>query len=102
MEAEERYTRDMKETREEASRRIKELENNLTALTAKYEMLQAESKKAEEVSSARCAPKPPTSNAASTTPNPKSQCKINYSTEMCSDSEAGSHSRLIDFCITQL
>mmetsp|Transcript_49551 Transcript_49551/g.117872 ORF Transcript_49551/g.117872 Transcript_49551/m.117872 type:complete len:1566 (+) Transcript_49551:63-4760(+) len=54
-EAEERYTRDMKETREEASRRIKELEAELTSLKAKYEMLQAESKKAEEVSSARYA-----------------------------------------------
>jgi len=26
----------------------------------------------------------------------------NYSTEMCSSSEAGSYLRLIDFCITQL
>ena len=31
-----------------------------------------------------------------------SQFKNNYFTEMCSDSEAGSYSRLIDFVITQL
>jgi len=31
-----------------------------------------------------------------------SQFKNNYFTEMCCGSEAGSHLRFIDFCITQL
>ena len=31
-----------------------------------------------------------------------SQFKNNYFAEMCSSSEEGSYSRLIDFCITQL
>ena len=31
-----------------------------------------------------------------------SQSENNYSTEMCSGSEAGSYSRLIDICIAQL
>jgi len=45
----------IKEERAEAGGRVKELEAELTSLKAKYEMLQADSKKAEEVSSARYA-----------------------------------------------
>ena len=47
-----------------------------------------------------CYPKPePEVNLL---PETRYQFKNYYITEMCSGSEAGSYSRLIDFCITQL